>query len=138
MAELFSFPIAPCLSQSNANCDLCGDEDTCFAIEGSSCNCNPNCYKNGMCCSDWPYLKDCSSNSLTNIIIPINYAIYADEVRCKEGDVRLVGAANASSGLLEVCANGHWGRVCDFREEWRRSKNAEVVCRQLNLSTSGK
>ena len=41
------------------------------------------------------------------------------EKKCHTGEVRLVGGApNSSSGLLEVCADGHWGRVCDYRKEW--------------------
>ena len=52
------------------------------------------------------------------------------------GDVRLVGGVtNSSSGLLEVCANGRWGTVCDYHNEWTH-ENAAVVCRQLNLPTS--
>jgi hypothetical protein len=58
-----------------------------------------------------------------------------DEV-CVTGDIRLVGGVtNSSSGLLEVCANGGWGTVCNYRNEWNY-ENAAVVCRQLNLPTS--
>ena len=58
------------------------------------------------------------------------------EEKCITGDVRLVGGvANSSSGLLEVCANGGWGTVCDYRNEWNY-ENAVVVCRQLNLPTA--
>ena len=60
------------------------------------------------------------------------------EKKCHTGEVRLVGGApNSSSGLLEVCADGHWGRVCDYRKEWGYSENAAVVCRQLNINTTG-
>ena len=55
------------------------------------------------------------------------------DAECTPGKVRLVGEdTNSSSGLLEVCINGRWGRVCDYRMEWNH-KNTEVVCRQLNL-----
>ena len=58
------------------------------------------------------------------------------EGECETGKVRLVGGVdNSSSGLLEVCANGGWGTVCDYRNEWNY-ENAVVVCRQLNLPIS--
>ena len=52
------------------------------------------------------------------------------------GDVRLVGGvANSSSGLLEVCAKGVWGTVCDYKNEWNH-ENVAVVCHQLNFTTT--
>ena len=47
------------------------------------------------------------------------------------------GVTNSSSGLLEVCGNGRWGTVCDYRNEWNY-ENVMVVCRQLNLPTASK
>ena len=57
------------------------------------------------------------------------------EEKCHTGEVQLVGGApnlfrsdkngrltlavQWRNGLLEVCADGHWGRVCDYiRKEW--------------------
>ena len=66
----------------------------------------------------------------------INSAVWYTDEECVTGEVRLVGGvANSSSGLLEVCAHGVWGTVCDYRTEWNY-ENAAVVCRQLNLPTS--
>ena len=60
----------------------------------------------------------------------------ATDEECVTGEVRLVGGVtNSSSGLLEVCGNGRWGTVCNYKEEWNY-ENAVVVCRQLNLPTS--
>ena len=47
------------------------------------------------------------------------------------------GVINASSGVVEGCANGKWGTVCDYRNEWNYD-NAVVVCHQLNLHTASK
>ena len=55
---------------------------------------------------------------------------------CVTGEIRLEGGVTNSSGLLEVCANGRWGTVCDYWSEWSY-ENAIVVCRQLNLPTAG-
>ena len=55
---------------------------------------------------------------------------------CVTGDIRLVGGVtDSSSGLLEVCANGRWGTVCDYWNKWT-NENTVVVCRQLNILTS--
>ena len=60
---------------------------------------------------------------------------YAVE-ECETGDIRLVGGVTNSTGRLEVCANGIWGRVCNRLEYWGPD-NAKVVCRQLGFSDEG-
>ena len=56
---------------------------------------------------------------------------------CEHGSVRLVGGATNSTGRLEVCALGRWGRVCNAFGYWGPN-NARVVCRQLKFSENGK
>ena len=54
---------------------------------------------------------------------------------CNEiGAVRLVGGANITEGRLEICANGHWGTVCNDGFD---DNAAVVVCRQLDVQESG-
>ena len=55
---------------------------------------------------------------------------------CSSGDLRLVGGERKSEGRMEICVGGFWGTVCDMYGWWRREE-ARVVCRQLNLTTSG-
>ena len=38
--------------------------------------------------------------------------------------------------MVEICIDGVWGTVCDYFNEWN-DDNAAVICRQLNLPTSG-
>ena len=47
-----------------------------------------------------------------------------------------MGGATNSSGRLEVCANGMWGRVCNALRYWGPD-NARVVCHQLGFSVKG-
>ena len=54
---------------------------------------------------------------------------------CTNGDVRLVDGFNSASGRVELCANNHWGTICG--DSWDKN-DAEVVCRMLNYSSSGK
>ena len=63
-------------------------------------------------------------------------ALFIDDVECLTEDVRLVGGATNSSGVVEVCVDGVWGTVCDYFNEWNYD-NAAVICRQLNLPISG-
>ena len=55
---------------------------------------------------------------------------------CETGEVRLVGGVTNSTGRLEVCGNGVWGRVCNRFQYWGPD-NARVVCRQLGFSEEG-
>ncbi len=53
---------------------------------------------------------------------------------CTQGDIRLQGGT-ATSGRVEICNNNEWGTVCD--NSWD-DVDAQVVCRQLNISFVGK
>ena len=53
---------------------------------------------------------------------------------CMEGELRLIGEQDSSSGQVLFCYDKRWVAVCD--DEW--SENAAlVVCRQLGLPTQG-
>ena len=49
--------------------------------------------------------------------------------------MRLVDGLDASMGRVEFCLEGEWGTVCE--NEWDND-DAVVVCRQLDLPTSGR
>ena len=58
------------------------------------------------------------------------------EKECEHGEVRLVGGVANSTGRLEFCAHGMWGRVCNALQYWGPD-NARVVCQQLGFSEEG-
>jgi len=54
---------------------------------------------------------------------------FAGSLQCyANGNIRLVGGADANEGRVEVCVNGMWGTV--MGAGWD-SRDATVVCRQL-------
>ena len=55
---------------------------------------------------------------------------------CEHGAVRLVGGLTDSTGRLELCALGVWGKVCNAFGYWGPD-NARVVCRQQGFSKDG-
>ena len=52
---------------------------------------------------------------------------------CDPGAVRLVGGVSPYEGRVELCGSNSWGTVCD--DLWN-SRNARVVCRQLNFTST--
>ena len=53
---------------------------------------------------------------------------------CSHGSLRLVGGANDSLGVVEVCINNGWGGVCARQFG---TNDAEVICKQLGYSQEG-
>ena len=49
--------------------------------------------------------------------------------------MRLTGGNSDLEGIVEVCRNQMWGRVCD--DDWDRNESG-VVCRQLGFSEEGR
>ena len=54
---------------------------------------------------------------------------------CNSGEIRLVGGSNDNEGTVELCIEGTWGTICDT---FWNDQDANVVCRQLGYSTTGK
>ncbi len=53
---------------------------------------------------------------------------------CTDGDIQLVGGANATVGAVQACMNNAWGSVCNDRFG---TNDATVVCRQLGFPATG-
>jgi len=53
---------------------------------------------------------------------------------CIDGEVQLTDEVQNRTGIVEVCAGGAFGRVCNT--DWDNS-DAAVVCRELDLSPYG-
>ena len=56
------------------------------------------------------------------------YTFHNTANKPKQGDVRLTGGEDESTGRLEIFHNKQWGTICD--DGWNVN-NAKVVCNQL-------
>ena len=63
-------------------------------------------------------------------------ATFSGHANCTDGEVRLLGGSSPLEGRVEICANRAWGTICG-QSTWR-SREANVVCRQLGHSVFGK
>ena len=62
-------------------------------------------------------------------------SLFPYNVDCTDGDIRLANGQSSNEGRVEVCRGGVWGTVCD---DFWGTADAQVVCRQLGYSDSGK
>ena len=49
---------------------------------------------------------------------------------CSSGAVRVAGGSTSLAGIVEVCINTRWGRICE--DNWN-SVATSVVCHQLGF-----
>ena len=72
--------------------------------------------------------------------------MFTESPQCfTNGNVRLVGGASSNEGRVEVCVNGMWGTVTNYRwnywgtvcDDYWDTIDARVVCRQLGLPYTG-
>ena len=139
MLERYEYNVcfaAPCITSGLTNCSQC--MSGCYnsnLLLGFDCSCNSNCFSYGTCCSDI-FVEDICFGKENTILKERNITKYPPAKECKHGAVRLVGGLTNSTGRLEFCAHGMWGRVCNALKYWG-SDNARVVCRQLGFSEEG-
>ena len=55
-------------------------------------------------------------------------------VICEDGEVQLYGTTYTRVGILTVCVNGTWSRVCGTTDD---NIIASIVCAQLGYSPHG-
>ena len=128
-------PPAPCATSGFTDCSVCGSRKGCHA--GQDCNCYSNCYDFGDCCPDVSHVEHCISESVSIKVTGTLHPMIPTAEECRNGEVRLVGGPSNSTGRLELCANGVWGRICNRFQYWGPD-NTRVVCRQLGFPDTGK
>ena len=64
----------------------------------------------------------------------VNYTTENITSNCRHGDIRLMGGKNNREGIVEICINNLWGRVCT--SGWNTGV-ANVTCRHAGFSSQG-
>lgn len=67
-------------------------------------------------------------------LIIIFFTDHERELKCCDGDIRLLDGRALNEGRVEVCHSGRWKTVCD--NSWSE-REAKVVCKQLGYSDQG-
>ena len=130
-----------CLTVGLTDCDECDSRSECTVVNSDDvpiCGCYSDCYEYGDCCTDVSQVQNCIGECIIQYssLCVFFYPIILTVEECEDGEVRLVGGVTNSTGRLEVCGNGLWGRVCNRFQYWG-PENARVVCRQLGFSDNG-
>ena len=86
------------------------------------------------CTGDEESLLDCGFSSMPSCGKSDAVGVVCERA-CSDGDIRLAHGNSSYEGRVEVCVEGVWGTVCD--EQWT-TRDAEVICNQLNLTKYGK
>ena len=63
-----------------------------------------------------------------------NYTTENITSNCRHSDIRLVGGKNSREGIVEICINNLWGKVCINGWDTRA---ANVTCRHAGFSSQG-
>jgi deleted-in-malignant-brain-tumors protein 1 len=73
--------------------------------------------------------------------VGLHNCVHAEDagLRCAAGcqnlALRLVSGTSTLEGRVELCSNNQWGTLCD---DFFGALEAQVICRQLGFSDSGK
>lgn len=71
-----------------------------------------------------------------NVLLSLQYFVpNLFSAPCNSGDVRLYGTSVERAGVVHVCVNGTWGKVCGGDNS---PQFASVICSQLGYSPFGK
>ena len=75
------------------------------------------------------------SFKLVKVLVTV-IILYAENVtsNCRHGDIRLVGGKDSREGIVEICINNLWGRVCT--RGWDTGA-ANVTCRHAGFPSQG-
>ncbi len=81
-------------------------------------------------------LIDCPANALGshNCVHSEDAGVSCTRTTCTQGAIRLQGGTS-TQGRVEICNANVWGTVCD---DFWGTPDAQVACRQLGFSTTGK
>ena len=73
---------------------------------------------------------------VTNVIFQLKGFI-TSPVNCTDNDIKLLSENSDNRGIVLICKNGAWTRVCTHNYYYWSNNNANVVCRQLGYTVYG-
>ena len=73
-------------------------------------------------------------NHTLKTVLRFCMCFYMHAALCSDGDVELFGLSTSRAGMVRVCINGTWGKVCNGE---RDPHFASIVCKQLGFSPHG-
>ena len=63
-----------------------------------------------------------------------HYPLFADQLACTTGAIRLAGGTSPANGRVEVCSNGFWTSLCSTNFD---TAEADIVCAEVGYQGLG-
>uniref|UniRef100_A0A1X7U110 Deleted in malignant brain tumors 1 protein n=1 Tax=Amphimedon queenslandica TaxID=400682 RepID=A0A1X7U110_AMPQE len=94
-------------------------------------------FYNIKCYGNESNLHECDYDTQGVCSIYHTLGVSCQQANCTDGDIKLLNEVSDNHGIVLICKNGAWTRVCTDNKYYWSISNTDVVCRQLGYTVYG-